>query len=115
MNKFGFIIHPINLINVYQFFPFSRLFPKFLVKKILFNLSPFVAQHVRGIRSLSGNTVEGYFIICPLLSEQIIDSEEGVLFDKVLAAGRLAEKLGVKMLGIGALASGIGEANEKIG
>jgi predicted amino acid dehydrogenase len=114
MDKFGFIIHPINFTNVYQFFPPSRLFPKFLVKKVLFNLPPFVARYARGIRSLSGNVVEGYFIVCPLLSEQILGSEEEVLFDKVLAAGRLAEKLGVKMLGIGALAAGIGEASQKI-
>lgn len=114
MDRFGFIIHPIDFADVYQFFPPSRLFPQFLVKKILFNLAPFLARHVRGIRSLTGNVVEGYFIVCPLLSEQILDLEEEVLFAKVLAAARLAQKLGAKILGIGALASGVGEAGQKI-
>ncbi len=114
MDKFGFIIHPINFTNVYKFFPPSRLFPKFLVKKILFNLSPFVTYHARDIRSLSGNAVEGYFITCPLLSEQFLGLGEDALFDKVLAAGRLAEKLGVKVLGIGAMAAGVGQACSKI-
>lgn len=114
MDRFGFIIHPIDFTDVYHFFPPSRLFPKFLVKKVLFNLSPFLARRAKDIRSVSGNVVEGYFIVCPLLSEQILGLEEEVLFDKVMAAARLAEKLGAKILGIGALASGIGEANQKI-
>lgn len=114
MDKFAFVIHPISLTDVHRFFPASKLFPEFLVKKILFNLSSFVTQHVRGVRSLQANTVEGYFITLPLLSEQIINAKEELLLSKVLAAGKLAEKLGAKIMGIGALASGIGEAGERL-
>jgi len=114
MITFGFIVHPINLNNVYNFFPPSRIVPPFLINQILTHLPPFKLNHIKGIRSKTGKEIEGYFILCPLLSKQILELDEDFVINKVLQAGRIAEKLKVNMLGIGALAGTVGEGARKI-
>ncbi|MFA4888497.1 MAG: shikimate dehydrogenase [Candidatus Omnitrophota bacterium] len=112
MRKFGFIIHPIGIRNIYNFFPPSRILPQFLLKKTMEFLPPFTINHVLGIRSASGLEIEGYFIACPLLSKQILGLDEGFVIDKILAAAKIAERLKVDMLGLGALAGTVGQAGK---
>ena len=114
MHKFGFIVHPVSINNIYHFFPPSRLAPKFLVKKTLQCLPSFKLERTPILSSKTGAQIEGYFIVCPLLSGQILELDEQVVLNKVLAAAKCAESLNVDILGLGALAGSIGEGAKKI-
>lgn len=114
MDKFGFIIHPISINNIYRFFPGSKIFPQILIEKALIYLPPFKISHVKSIRSKTGKEIEGYFVACFLLSKQILELDEDFVLRKVLAAGKIAKNLKVNMLGLGALAGIVGEGGRMI-
>jgi len=115
MDRFGFVVHPNSLSNIYGFFPFSRLFPNSWINKTLMRLPPFTISHIKGIRSATGTEVEGYFIVCPLLSKQILELDEALVVKKVLAAAMIAKRFEVGMLGLGGLAGTVGEGGRIIG
>jgi fatty aldehyde-generating acyl-ACP reductase len=48
------------------------------------------------------------------LAEHILNSDENLVFEKVMAAAHKAEKLGVNIIGFGALAGTVGEGAKKI-
>lgn len=115
MYSFGFIVHPISIGNIHRFFPPSRIVPESLVKKALLRVAPFTIDHIKGIRSKTGVEIEGYFIVCPLFSKQILELDEQLVLHKVLAAAGIAKKLNVNMLGLGALAGTVGAGGRLIG
>ena len=112
MDKFGFIVHPMSIKNVHRFFPLSVIFPQVVIEKALACLPPFKIGHVKNIRSKTGKEIEGYFIVCPFLSKQILELDEAFVLRRIILAGRIAKNLKVNMLGLGALAGTIGEAGK---
>ena len=114
MHKFGFIVHPFSINNIYHFFPPSCLAPRFLVKKTLQCLPSFKLERTPILTSKTGAQIEGYFIVCPLLSGQILELDEQVVLNKVLAAAKCAESLNIDILGLGALVGTVGEGAKKI-
>lgn len=114
MNKFGFIIHPIEIEQVYDFWPKLKWVPSSILEGILKYIPPFKVAHLKNIRSITGKEIEGYFIVCPLLSKHFFELDENFVMNKVLASGRIAEKLEVNMLGLGALSGVVGEAGRKV-
>ena len=76
--------------------------------KVFTFLPPIYTSHITGVRS-SYAEVEGDFISCPLTTRQMMSlPEEYVL--KIIQAGKYAERLGAKIVGLGATTSVIGDA-----
>ncbi|MDD5347262.1 MAG: hypothetical protein PHT59_01465 [Candidatus Omnitrophica bacterium] len=98
--------------DVYNFFPPARLLPAKALERVLTAFGPFHIQHLKEIRSLTGSCVEGHIIVCPLLSKQFLKLNEDFVNEKLLRAVRIAEKLGVKFLGLGAFAGAVGEGGK---
>lgn len=109
MNKFAFLIHPINIDDIYKKYDFLKILPKKMVEMIISKLSPSVVSKITGIKSVNG-TSEGWFIGLPLTSKMIIDMPEEYVLKKIIKSGRIAEKLGAKLIGLGAYTSVIGDA-----
>jgi predicted amino acid dehydrogenase len=83
--------------------------PPQLVEKILRALPPHKISDITGVASTYGET-SGYFIGCPLTSGQMVNLPQEIVISKIIRAGRLAEKLGAKIVGLGAMTSIIGDA-----
>jgi len=117
MDSFAFIIHPIDpkrdvsrkfpflgkVLNERQIDFFSTFFP------------PVYISEIEGIRSQStGKTVKGWFIACPYTPRRMMELPERTVYRKIIQTGRMAEKLGANMLGLGAFTSVVGDAGVTI-
>jgi len=117
MNNFGFVIHPVDpKKDVARKFPllgkflpvpaihfFSRFFP------------PLYISHVTGCRSTgTGATIEGWFVACPFTPAAMLGLKPETVYTKIIQTGRLAERLGARILGLGAFTSVIGDAGVSV-
>ena len=117
MDTFAFIIHPIDpkrdvsrkfpllgrMLNEKQIDFFSTFFP------------PIYISEVEGIRSeTTGKEIRGWFIACPYTPTRMMELPEHTVYRKIIQTGRLAEKLGAQMLGLGAFTSVVGDAGVTI-
>lgn len=117
MDTFAFIIHPIDpkrdvsrkfpllgrVLNESQIDFFSTIFP------------PVYISEIEGIRSeATGKEVKGWFIACPYTPRRMMELPERTVYRKIIQTGRLAEKLGAQILGLGAFTSVVGDAGVTI-
>ncbi|MDW7685334.1 MAG: shikimate dehydrogenase [Bacillota bacterium] len=109
MGDFAFIIHPIELDDVFRKLKFMRRWPVPLVETVVRGLPPFKVSDISGIRSQHAET-SGHFVSCPLTSKQMVTLPEDKVINKIIRAGKVAEKLGAKIVGLGAMTSVVGDA-----
>ena len=117
MDTFAFIIHPIDpkrdvsrkfpllgrVLNERQIDFFSTFFP------------PVYISEIEGITSqATGKEIKGWFIACPYTPRRMMELPEEMVYRKIIQTGRLAEKLGAQMLGLGAFTSVVGDAGVTI-
>lgn len=117
MDTFAFIIHPIDpkrdvsrkfpllgrLLTVDQINFFSTFFP------------PVYISQIDGLRSAAtGREVRGWFVACPYTPARMLELPEKTVYSKIVQTGRLAERLGARLLGLGAFTSVVGDAGLSI-
>lgn len=113
MDTFAFIIHPIDpkrdisrkypllarLVNDWIIYHFAPFFP------------PVYLSEVEGITSVAtGKRIKGWLIACPLTPKHFLELPEKRVYRKIIETGWLAERLGAKILGLGAYTSVVGDA-----
>jgi len=113
MDTFAFIIHPIDpkrdvsrkfpllgrILNERQIDFFSTFFP------------PVYISEIEGITSqATDKEIKGWFIACPYTPRRMMELPERTVYRKIIQTGKLAEKLGANILGLGAFTSVIGDA-----
>lgn len=109
MEKFAFIIHPLTASDFSRKFPFAKHWPDRLVETILKHIPPFTVSHITGVAS-PYSTAEGWFVACPLTTRQMVAMDEDYVMNKIIRAGRVAQKQGAKIVGLGAFTSIVGDA-----
>ena len=97
MESFAFIVSPITIKQLKGFWSILRIK----------NLAPFKVLHIKRIKSIQGKEIQGYLIICPG------PLDEDFILDKIFAAGHLAEKLGVRILGLGDFVAAVADKEYK--
>ncbi|MEO8356668.1 MAG: shikimate dehydrogenase [Chloroflexota bacterium] len=117
MDTFAFIIHPIDpkrdvsrkypllgrVLNERQIDFFSSFFP------------PVYISEITGVKSeATAKEIKGWFIACPYTPRRMMELPEPTVYGKIIQAGRLAEKLGADILGLGAFTSVVGDAGVTI-
>lgn len=110
MGRFAFVIHPLDVTLVSVAFREPTLKHKkmSLLKKAFEWLPSFECSEVTGLKSITGKQEVGNLIYCALLPEQMISLDQKFVLNRVIAAGKIAEKLGAKIFGLGAYAAQIG-------
>lgn len=109
MERFGFIVHPIVAKDFSRKFPFAKNWSDSFVEGIIKYIPPFKVSHIAGIESGHAAS-EGWFVGCPLTSRQMVTMPETDVIKKIIKAGKVAEKLGAKIVGLGAFTSVVGDA-----
>ncbi len=112
MNKFAFMIHPIEpQKDVARKFPLLGKLPPRIINYFCRFFPPVYLSHVVGIRSeATGKEIEGWFIACPLTPKRMLELPVSTAYNKIIQTGRLAERLGARILGLGAFTSVVGDA-----
>ncbi len=109
MEKFAFMVHPITARDFCRKFPFAQNWSDGFLEGIMKYIPPFKVSHIQGIVS-PHSASEGWFVGCPLTSRQMVEMPEEYVIRKIIKAGKVAEKLGAKILGLGAFTSVVGDA-----
>ena len=114
MDRFGFLLHPLGMNDVYRYAPKAKGKREPLVRKILEWMPPYEASTIEGVRSDRGVSIEGRFVMVPLLPAQFIGMARREVVDRVINAALLAEKQGAQIVGLGGYNSVVGGAGKEI-
>ncbi len=115
-SKFAFIIHPINpKRDVSRKYPTLGKLPTWLIDYLSLFFPPVYISEITGIRSIMTNrSTSGWFIACPLTPTRMMSLPPNVVYRKIIQTGKLAEKLGADLLGLGAFTSVVGDGGRTI-
>lgn len=113
MSTFAFIVHPIDpKRDVARKFPWlARILPEGAIHFFSAYFPPVYLSRARGIVSpATGEELQGYLLACPLTAHRMRTLPLERAYRKIIQTGRLAQRLGADILGLGAFTSAIGDA-----
>jgi predicted amino acid dehydrogenase len=113
MDTFAFIIHPIDpKRDVSRKYPFlGRVLSEKQINFFSTFFPPVYISEIEGITSAAtGKEIKGWFVACPYTPRRMLELPEKAVYRKIIQTGRMTEKLGAQMLGLGAFTSVIGDA-----
>ena len=117
MDSFAFIIHPIDpKRDVSRKFPFlGKVLSERQIDFFSTFFPPVYISEIEGIASqATGKTIKGWFLACPYTPRRMMQLPERTVYNKIIQTGRMAEKLGANILGLGAFTSVVGDAGVTI-
>jgi len=116
MKRFGFVFHPLDMGLYANGFnePGIRKKRLSLMRQVIRWFPPMKRATVTGIRSMTGDAIEGDMILVSLLPEQILNLESGFVMKKIIEAGKIAQDLGDSIVGLGAYASQVGRKGVRV-
>jgi predicted amino acid dehydrogenase len=115
-NRFAFVIHPLSqeyFKSVKAFEVLSRWTGRRgmnVLERLLAHTPPFVYSHVTGIESPTGVSAEGWLISVGGTPKQLLAHSPEFTYRRLLAASRIAERLGAQIMGLGAFTKVVGDA-----
>ncbi|MCX7789223.1 MAG: serine carboxypeptidase [Chloroflexaceae bacterium] len=117
INKFAFVIHPLNVsfIHSHPWFGWTRYLPDELVEAVAAYFPPIYVGKVSGARSVAtGQRVEGYLISLGATPRQMMRHGERFTYTRLNQAARMAERMGARIMGLGAFTSVVGDAGATV-
>ena len=113
VNRFAFVIHPLNIGQIHQHpsFRWTKHLPDTLVETVAAYLPPFYISRITGAQSpTTQRRVEGHLISLGATPKQMLRKGERFTYARLNQAARLAERLGCRIMGLGAFTSVVGDA-----
>jgi fatty aldehyde-generating acyl-ACP reductase len=117
LDNFAFIIHPLDpKRDVKRKFPLlGKILPVPAINFVSRFFPPLYISHITGVRSEeTGKEVEGWFVACPFTPQRMMSLPPKTVYRKVIATAHLAERLGAKLVGLGAYTSVVGDGGVTI-
>jgi len=117
VDTFAFIIHPIDSKrDVSRKFPFlGRVLSSKQINFLSTFFPPIYLSEIQGITSAAtGKQIKGWLIACPLTAARMLELPEKIAYYKIIQTGRLSERLGAQILGLGAFTSVVGDGGISI-
>ena len=110
-DSFAFIIHPLNpKRDVSRKYPMLGKLPAWLIEFLSIFYPPVFVSEIEGVRSAeNGRSLKGWFVACPLTPNMMLRLPTSLVYRKIIQTGKLAEKLGARILGLGAFTSVVGD------
>lgn len=116
VNRFAFVIHPLSQQYLTKTKPLgwiSDVSPPLvmnLVEKAVAYSPPFIYCKVSGIQSPTGDEAEGWLITVGGTPREIMAHGPEFTYSRLLAAAKVAKKLGAQIMGLGAFTKVVGDA-----
>lgn len=111
--RFAFVIHPLKTNHIYNDarFAFARYLPQRLVEWAAAFAPPIYLSRMRGIRSMTtGKQVEGILLTLGATPREMMRRRPAFTYRRLIRAARMAERMGAKIMGLGAFTSVVGDA-----
>lgn len=102
MERFAFILHPLQYQDFARKNPLLRFVPGMILEQSAKYIKPWCVSHIKGVQSITGRQAEGWFIVVPLTARMILKSKPSFVVNRIVEACQLAEQLGARLIGLGA-------------
>lgn len=113
MNRFGFVIHPLDITYIYDhpYFSWTRYLPPKLIERIGSIYPPVFLGKIQGVKSMETNEkIEGFLYSLGATPEMILSQPVWFMNKQLEFVAKLANKRGAKILGLGAFTSVVDDA-----
>ena len=113
IRRFAFVVHPLSQDFIRKGFPLPKATPKFVmdrVETLAAYLPPMVYCKMENIISPTGAEAEGWLILVGGTPKEMLARSPEFTYRRLLAAARMAEKLGAQIMGLGAFTKVVGDA-----
>ena len=113
INRFAFVIHPLDVrfIHQHHLFRWTRFLPDSLVEAVGAYIPPIYISRITGGQSpATGQRIEGHLFALGATPRQMMKHSERFTYVRLNWAARMAERLGARIMGLGAFTSVIGDA-----
>jgi predicted amino acid dehydrogenase len=111
--RFAFVIHPLATrhISNHPKLRWTRHLPPRLVEMIAAQFPPLYIAKMRGIRSkATGVELEGVLFTLGATPRELMRHDPSFTYRRLIKAARMAERMGAKIMGLGAFTSVVGDA-----
>ncbi len=114
IRRFAFVIHPLSQEYIRNVTPIPKRFAHTplmnAVEKAFAHAPPMVYSEVKGIKSPCGAEAEGWLITVGGTPKEMLSHSAEFTYKRLLAAAKMAEKLGAQIMGLGAFTKVVGDA-----
>lgn len=113
VNKFAFVIHPlkVDFIHKHKLFHWTRHLPDELVESVSAYIPPlYLSKIIGGQSPTTGQRIEGYLFALGATPRQMMQHGERFTYTRLNQAARMAERMGARIMGLGAFTSVVGDA-----
>jgi predicted amino acid dehydrogenase len=113
INRFAFVMHPLSLRFVHsdRRFRWTRYLPGRLVEFCVAYLPPLYISRITGGQSpATGQRIEGYLLSLGTTPREMMRRDPNFTYQKLVQSARKAERLGARIMGLGAFTSVVGDA-----
>lgn len=113
VNRFAFVIHPLEVgfIHANSMFRWTKVIPDAITERVAARIPPLYLSRITGGRSpTSGQKIEGYLLTLGATPRQMMQRDERVTYQQLHQAAIMAERLGARIMGLGAFTSVVGDA-----
>ncbi len=114
IKRFAFVIHPLSQEYIRNVTPIPKRFAHTqlmnAVEKAIAHAPPMIYSEVKGIKSPCGAEAEGWLITVGGTPKEMLSHSPEFTYKRLLAASKMAEKLGAQILGLGAFTKVVGDA-----
>ena len=113
IRRFAFVIHPLSQDFIRKGFPIPKATPQFVmdrVEHLAAHMPPMVYCKMDNIISPSGAEAEGWLISVGGTPREMLTRRPEFTYRRLLAAARMAEKMGAQIMGLGAFTKVVGDA-----
>jgi predicted amino acid dehydrogenase len=113
INRFAFVIHPLNVrfIHNHKWFRWTRYLPDGLVEAVAAYFPPLYMGRIQGgVSPATGQRIEGHLISLGATPRQMMRHGERFTYKRLNMSARMAERLGARIMGLGAFTSVVGDA-----
>ena len=102
MRRFAFVVHPLRFDDFARKYPVTQYLPPKLVEWAFKRVGPVKTGHVTGVRSKTGEELEGWLIGLPLTPDILLNAPYEWVLKKLIKTAQMAEELGAEIVGLGA-------------
>lgn len=110
---FAFIVHPRGTHDAVRQYPFAKFLSPRVIEFWARHYWPFIGSRITGLKNKAGEDIPGWIIICPLMARQILEDRK-LATKMILRSVRLAENMGAKMVGLGALLASVTNGGQEL-
>jgi|SRR5579863_338982 len=110
--SYAFLIHPRDLFDIRRRFPMARHLPSNWVDWISAHLWPVMISRITGLRSISTGQEKIGYVVAHALTPKQMHFDKRLAKQRIFQTVKLAQKLGCKIIGLGALSASMSKGGE---